>query len=92
MTHDEFMKVYHAIEENAPELFRDFVKGANYQVNYCGNGIYTRHMWDTDTGEIYRFQIIAHLAPNMLLVTEWCALNGDKAWVWYADDTKLIEE
>lgn len=92
MTHDEFMRVYRATENNATVFFRSVVQGDNYQVNYCGGGIYTRHLWDTDTGEIYRFQIITHIAPDMLLITEWCALDGDKVWVWYADNTRLIEE
>lgn len=92
MTHDEFMRVYHATEENATEFFRGVVQGANYTVNYCGGGFYTRRLWDTDTGEVYRFQIIAHIAPDMLLINEWCALDGDKVWVWYTNNTKLIEE
>ena len=92
MTHNEFYELYQATEKNATDFIGHVVTGHNYTVNYCGGGVYTRHMWDGDTGEIYKYQIITHIAPDKLLINEWCALDGDKVYVWYTNDTKLIEE
>lgn len=91
MTREEFYKVFIATEKNATDFIPEIVKGHNYVVNYCGGGVYTRHMWDGDTGEIYKWQVIVHIAPDMLLINEASILDGDKVYVWSTNNTDLIE-
>jgi hypothetical protein len=91
MTKETFIKLYHETEENA-SLVKDVIRGFNYEIGRCGGGVYTRHMWDIDTGEIYKYQIIVYIAPERLLITEWCALDGDdEVRVWYENNTKMIK-
>lgn len=54
------------------------------------NGYVLRWVWDIDTGEVYKHQIITLLTDDMVLIVEMCALDNNKV-ITYTDNGDIIK-
>lgn len=53
------------------------------------HGFIIRRVWDIDTGEVYKHQIITLLTDDMVLIVEKSALNDNKV-IAYTDDLDTV--
>ena len=53
------------------------------------NGFIIRRVWDIDTGEVYKHQIITLLTDDMVLIVEKSALDNNKV-ITYTDDLDIV--
>lgn len=66
------------------------VIGYNFKIEYAYDDIAVRTMWDTDTGEIYKWQLITIIGVDKVMVQEQNDINGEKV-LTYITDCAIIE-
>lgn len=85
MNEKNFDKVFGELA-NMPSIYE--LETACTHIEYK-NGYILRRVWDIDTGEVYKHQIITLLADDMALIVEKCALDNNKV-VTYTDNWDII--
>lgn len=71
---------------NMPSIYE--LETNNTHIEYK-NGFIIRRVWDIDTGEVYKHQIITLLTDDMVLIVEKSALDNYKV-VTYTDNLDIV--
>lgn len=66
------------------------IVGYNFKIEYAFDDIIVRTMWDTDTGEIYKWQLITIIGVDKVMVQEQNDIDGEKV-LTYITDYAIIE-
>lgn len=82
MNEKNFDKIFGELA-NMPSIYE--LETGNTHIEYKHNFI-LRRVWDIDTGEVYKHQIITLLTDDMVLIVEKSALDNYKV-VTYTDNT-----
>ena len=85
MNEKNFDKVFDELA-NMPSIYE--LKTGNTCIEYK-DGFIIRRVWDIDTGEIYKHQIITLLTDDMVLIVEKSALDNYKV-VTYTDNLDIV--
>lgn len=73
-TPEKFLALYQELNFDAKTVAR----GSNYVIkNVNGAQVRLRYMWDIDTGEIYKHQILVPAGADIIMVFEYSTLDND---------------
>lgn len=90
--HSNFMsspKKFYALYKELNLNSKLVARGSNYVVKSVdGSQVRLRYMWDIDTGEIYKYQVLVPAGGEILMVFEHSALDNDIV-IAYTDSERM---